>query len=130
MILGSSRNKSQAGSIMVLIGSISMIIALRITGWAFAGLLALTAVFIAFRWVALIFLAFWLVAFAFRRDLRNQWSITFVLIGFIICCFQPFDISFRTRRGPPRIVPAYYGKPSRKMLEEVERGEAVHNGGC
>jgi hypothetical protein len=104
--------------------------AMQNIGWTLAGLFALAAALISFRWVAVFFLAIWLITVAFRPALRNQWSIAAILIGFIVCCFQPFDISFKTRRGPPRIVPAYYGKLSQKMWKEVERGEAVHNGGC
>jgi hypothetical protein len=98
-------------------------------GWGALGALALAAILISFRWIAVFFFAIWVVTVAFRRGLRNQWSIATILIGIIFCCFQPFDISFETRPGPPRIVRVIYGKPTRKAIEMAKRGE-VMLGGC
>jgi hypothetical protein len=102
--------------------------ATRTSGWLLAGLFSVAAILISFRWVALFFLALWLVTLALRPGLRNQWSIAAILIGFILCCFQPFDISFETRRGPPRIVPAIYGKPTKEAMNKAERGEVLLKG--
>jgi hypothetical protein len=102
--------------------------ALRVAGWTLAALLAGGAFLIAFRWVALIFLAICLLLIVLRQSLRTRCFATFILSGFFLCCFQPFDISFESRTGLPRVVPAIYGKPSRATMEKAKRGEVLLRG--
>jgi hypothetical protein len=103
--------------------------AFQVGGWLIAALISLAVLFIAFRWVALFFLICCLASAGWRPELRKQWFVALVFFGFVLCSFQPVDISFYTRPGPPRIVPVICGKPTHQAMDKAERGELIL-GGC
>ena len=50
-------------------------------------------------------------------------------IGGLVLSLLPADVSFETRPGPPRLVPAAHGLPDPELQEKARRGEVIL-GGC
>ena len=83
----------------------------------------------AFRWLGVFFVIASLVIIVCRENLRSEEALLLTLAGFLFCSLLPVDVSFTTRAGTPKLLPVYYGKPGRQLLERAHRGEVVL-GGC
>jgi hypothetical protein len=97
--------------------------------WVLGGALALCAVMFAFRWLGVFFLIASLVIIVCRESLRSEEAFLLALAGFLFCSLLPVDVSFTTRTGLPRLLPVYYGKSGKQLLDRAHRGEVVL-GGC
>src|SRR6266404_6410259 len=103
--------------------------ATRLLVWILGVMLAAAAVVFAFRWFGALFVLVSLVVFACRSDLRTEEMAAVVLIGFLFCSLLPIDISSTSRRGLPKLMRVYYGKPGQKLRDQAGKGEIVL-GGC
>jgi len=56
--------------------------------------------------------------------------LAYAAAAFVLVSALPVDVTLQNVPGPPRLVPAVSGLPSRTMLDMVERGDAVMVGGC
>jgi hypothetical protein len=97
--------------------------------WVLGIPLALCAVLFAFRWLGVLFLVASLILIACRVVLRTEQALLLALAGFLFCSLLPVDVSLTARKGPPKLLPIYYGKPGRQLLDRAHRGE-VELGGC
>src|SRR5215468_9657312 len=97
--------------------------------WIVGIALAFCAVAFAFRWSGVFFVIVSRVIIACRENLRREEALLLTLAGFLFCSLLPVDVSFTTRKGLPRLLPIYYGKPGKALLDRAHRGE-VELGGC
>ncbi len=106
-----------------------------VRGAAFLGLLLVLAVIwlvVCFRWTAVFFVGGWILALPFVSARRRPGAVRALWIGVLLLSLAPADISFRTRAGPPGLVPVLHGpRGDKSLVERAERGEVVlEGGGC
>src|SRR2546422_7810416 len=93
------------------------------------GLIAVVAV--AYRFIGLLLsVAVAGLYIGYARGRGRLAPLAYTAVALVLVSALPVDVTLQNVPGPPRLVPAVSGLPSRTMLDMVERGDAVMVGGC
>jgi hypothetical protein len=85
----------------------------------------------AYRLAGLLLFILTLVLYIrYVRGKGRMAPLAYSAVMLVVVSALPIDVTLRNESGPPRLVPAVSGLPSRATLDMLDKGDAIMVGGC